>query len=320
MLFNVESYAFDFAHDIFVCKFDEAKHHFVDIRFGERACFERFVNVVVVETFAAGHFEIHICFDAFCAVVDCAPIAHDDAFKSPFVAQNVGEETLVVAQISAVETVVRAHDGGGLLGFDDMLECGHIDFAESALVNDRVNRHSYVFLVVGKIVLEGSADVFLLYAVHPRCAHTSCKEGIFGEVFKVSSAKRTSLDIYARAEDGGNAERLRLDCDCLAHFFNEVNVPTRRRRDCAGEASRRFGRLHNVDAFANFFTSESARAVAHAHGRNVDSVAFYRLREPVRRAGKHFHFLVESKFCKYSLVIVLVHIFLQQSVYIIVFR
>ncbi len=320
MFFDVKGYAFDFAHDVFVCESDEAEHHFVDVFFGESACFECLVNGVVVKTLAAGHFKVHTCLDAFGAVVNCAPVAHDDAFESPFVAKNIGEEAFVVAKVRSVEAVVGTHNGRGLFLFDDMLESGHIDFAQSALVNDGIDCHSYVFLVVCKIVFEGSADVFLLYAVNPRAAHTTCKERVFREVFEVSSAQRTSFDVYAGSENGRNAERLSLDGDSLADFFNEVYVPTRSGGDCAGEASCRFGRLHNVDAFADFFTSESARPVAHTHGGNVDSVAFDGLSEPVCRTGKHRHFFVKRQLAQYFQIVLVVHNFLQQSVYILVFR
>ena len=138
VLFDVKRDAFDFAHGVFVCKSDETKHVFVDIFFGESACFERLIYGVTVEsaTLAAGHFEIHTRFDAFGAIVHCAPVADYDSVISPFVAQDVVEEAFVVAQIRAVQAVVGAHNRGWFFCFDDMLESRHIDFTQSTLVHD----------------------------------------------------------------------------------------------------------------------------------------------------------------------------------------
>ena len=98
VLFDVVGDAVHFAHLVFVCELDKAQHHFVDVFFRQSAVFKGVVDVVAVETYAfsARHFEIHARFDAFGANVDCAPVAHHNAFVAPLVAQYVGEKTLVV--------------------------------------------------------------------------------------------------------------------------------------------------------------------------------------------------------------------------------
>ena len=91
---------------VLVCEFDETKHDSVKVFFGYRAVFERFVNAFVVESFASRHFKIKSCFYAFAAVVNRAPVAHDDTLETPFVTEYVGEKTLVVGKVFAVETIV----------------------------------------------------------------------------------------------------------------------------------------------------------------------------------------------------------------------
>lgn len=61
------------------------------------------------------------------------PVAHDDAFETPFVAQHVGEQPVILGGMHAVDAVVCAHDGPRLGFLDDVLERREVDFAQRTL-------------------------------------------------------------------------------------------------------------------------------------------------------------------------------------------
>ena len=48
---------------------------------------------------ATRHFEVQTCFYSFNTVVERVPVADDNAFKAPFVAKYIGQQSLVVRQI-----------------------------------------------------------------------------------------------------------------------------------------------------------------------------------------------------------------------------
>ena len=154
-----------------------------------------------------------------------APIAHDDAFIPPFVAEHVGEQPAVLCGMHAVDAVVGAHDGPWLGGFDDVFEGREVDFAQRALGDVGGYAQAVGFLVVGREVLERGAHALGLHAGDDADCLMAGQIRVFGPVFEAAAAERVALDVDAGTEDDGH---LLLDA-FLAHGFahpvDELGVP-----------------------------------------------------------------------------------------------
>lgn len=195
---------------------------FVEVFFGKRAFLDRLDDVFVVCAAVAGHFEVHTRLDAFDPVVHRAPVADDNAAEAPFPAEHVGEHTLVVRKISAVQAVVGAHHRGGLFRLDDVFESGEINFAQSTFVHYGVNAHTEMFLVVCAEMFDRHSDAVFLHAVHPRRAHSARDVRVFGKIFEIPAAQGRALDVDAGSEYGGDAERFRFGGDCGSDLFEKI--------------------------------------------------------------------------------------------------
>ena len=124
------------------------------------------------------------------AVTDSAPVAHDIAFKAPLIAQDIRQQPSVLGGILTVDLVIRAHDGPGLGLFDRALKCRQIDFAQRALVDNRIARHAAVFLAVGSKMLDARADIPALHALNEGGRQFARQIGVFAEILEVSPAQR----------------------------------------------------------------------------------------------------------------------------------
>lgn len=249
---------------------DHAQRDFVEVLDGERAVLHRFDDELVIRAAVAGHLKIHARFDAFHSVVHRAPIADDYALEAPFVAQDVGEHALVVGKESAVEAVVGTHHGGGLLRLDDMFEGGEIYLAQRSLVNEGVDAHPEMFLVVGAEVLQRDADARVLHAVHPRRAHAPRKERILREILEVPAAEGRAFNVDAGAEHRGDSESLCLGGDGFADGLDKFRIPGAGGSDRRRETGGGVGLFHDVCAAAALHLApQPVRAVGHAHGRDA---------------------------------------------------
>ena len=154
-----------------------------------------------------------------------APIAHDDAFIPPFVAQHVGEQPAVLCGMHAVDAVVGAHDGPWLGGFDDVFEGREVDLAQRPLGDVGADAQAVGLLIVGGKVLERGAHALGLHAGDDTYGLMAGQIWVFGPVFEAAAAERVALDVDAGAEDDGH---LLLDA-FLAHGFahpvDELGVP-----------------------------------------------------------------------------------------------
>ena len=108
---------------------------------------------VLVAVFAGGHFQLVSRFHALHAVVTARPIGHHYAVKAPFVAQNLAQKVHIFVGEHAVETIIRRHHRLGLSFLGRNLEARQINFPKRALVNDAVDHHAPLFLIIdGKML------------------------------------------------------------------------------------------------------------------------------------------------------------------------
>ena len=115
-------------------------------------------NFFVVIASGGGHFKVVAGNDALNAVVCCAPVGNNNAVKAPFVAQNGLLKLLVIGAVDTVKLVISVHNGPRLAFFNGNFKSGEVNFAQGALVNNAVNRHTAHFLIVGCKMLEGGSD------------------------------------------------------------------------------------------------------------------------------------------------------------------
>ncbi len=186
-----------------------------------------------------------------------------------------------------------------------MFERGKIDFSKRTFVHDGIYAHTKVLLIVCAEMLDADAYAVLLYAVYVRGSHSSRKERILRKVLEVSSAERTSFDVYAGSQNRGNAERMRFFRKCGTDFFYEVFIPARSKSYRGREASSRFRRAHNVCRRALFFFTYSVGSVTQPYGGNAEPV--YCFGEPESISGTKGRFFFERHLTEYIAIFVFRH-------------
>ena len=159
------------------------------------------------------------------AVVAAAPVRHDEAVKAPFVHQNFPEQMPVFVGIYAVDPVVGRHDAVGLSLLHGDLKAGEVDFLQRPFVKHTVGVHPQRLLTVHGKVLRTRRNALGLNAADAGGGHFPGKVGIFREVFKVPSTKRTALDIQPRPQQNVNLLRCRLLAQSRADFFGQRGIP-----------------------------------------------------------------------------------------------
>ena len=114
-------------------------------------------------------------------------------------------------------------------------------------------------------MLYTGADTHILDTTSEPCAKLTCNKGILGEILKVSSAKRITLNIHRRAENEVYAVMTAFLTHSLTHFIEQILVPG----VTAGAGRRETGR--------GLCLTESRRLIIHLL-----------LTKTVRSVGKHY--------------------------------
>ena len=239
--FDVETIAFD-AHGRagLVDQVDHALCHAVELCRLDATVACRVDDLVV--GVAWRHFEVEARVEGGHAIMVGTPVAHDDAFETPFVAQHVGEQPVILGGMHAVDAVVCTHDGPRLGLLDDVLECREVDFAQRTLGDVGADAQTVGFLVVGGEVLERGAHALGLHACDDADCLMARQIRVFGPVFEAAAAKRVALDVHAGTEDYGNLLLNALFGHGFADPVDEFRVPR------AGQTSgrRKAGGRHAV--------------------------------------------------------------------------
>ena len=154
-----------------------------------------------------------------------APVGHHDALVAPFIAEDRGEEVLLLLGVFAVDLVVGGHHRPGLAFLDGNLEVLEVDLAQGPLADAGVVLVAVGLLVVGSVVLDGGADVVFLDAADVGGSHLAGEERVFGEILEVSAAQRVAVDVHARGEEHVHAVFVDFIAHRGRHFFHEGGVP-----------------------------------------------------------------------------------------------
>ncbi len=212
----------------YIC--EKSLHHAVEQLFVKLSALYGFDYLLVCRSAATWHFQIKSCLDCLDTVVESVPIADDDALKAPFFSQYIGEKSLVVRQIHAVELVVRTHHRVGL-SLDGFFKCRQIYLSQSSFVDDRIYRHTSHFLIVCAVMFERRAYVVRLYAFYIVAAEFACKIGVFRHILKVTSAQRASFNIRSRSQYRAYVLIKTLFAQHIAHLRRHFHAPTAREVD-----------------------------------------------------------------------------------------
>ena len=238
----------------------------VKLLFGERTALDRGEDAAVVLVSARGHFEIHARLDSGDAVVGGVPVADDHAFISPLLAQKGVEQPRVVRRVYAVDAVVRRHHGARFALLYALFERGQIDLAQSALIDDAVDRHAQIFVVVDCKVFERCAHARRFDAFDVGGAHLAGEIGIFGKILEIASAKRGALDVDAGTEQDVDLLIEALLAERDADLTDEVGIPRACHIDRRGERRRREGHLHAEVVVVFVLLAQTVRTVGHDKG------------------------------------------------------
>lgn len=161
--------------------------------FRQKAAFDRFHDFFVPVSAVTRHFQVEAGGQAGHAVVDRAPVRHDESFESPFLPQDVGQQGFVFRGVRAVDFVVGRHHSPRLGLPDRPFESRQVDFALRPLIDDGVDVHPPVFLIVHCIMLGRRSDALALHAANVAGGHFCGQIRILGKIFEISAAKSATV-------------------------------------------------------------------------------------------------------------------------------
>ena len=231
----------------------------------------------------AGHLEIETRCEGRHPGIHGTPVGDDEPLEPPLVAQQLGQQPVVLGGCDPVDAVVGAHHRPRLLRRHHSLEGGQVDLAQRALVDLRTHRHAVGLLVVGSEVLERCAHTGRLDAANPRSAEHPADQRILGEVLEVATAQGRPLDVHARAEKHPDALRACFLAEGAAHALHEVDIPARGDARRRREAGRRCALPDTEVIVATHLPANTVGSVGEHNGSDARLGCLERRPEPATR-------------------------------------
>ena len=267
---------------------------FLDVLGDGIALGESLFHVVRAVT-AAGHFQLVAGDGALHAVIAARPVGDGDAVVPPFAAEDVLHQVHILVGVGAVELVVRGHDGLRLALIDGDLKPGQVNFAQRALVDDGIDDHAALLLVIAREVLDAGRDPLLLNTAHIGRRHFAGEVRIFREILEVTSAQRVALDIHAGAEQDVDVHRRGFLAEIFAQLFAELGIPAVGHRRRSRVAGRRDARVEAEVVGCRRLFAEAVRPVGQICRRNAQLVDVQR--RPKVAARHQVRFLTNAQLC-----------------------
>ena len=100
----------------------------------------------------------------------------------------------------ALIEVVGTHDRPCATLLNCCLERRKVDFIESSVIDDSIVLMTLRLLVIERIMLHAYSDTILLNLLNIRHYHLRSKERILAHVLEVTTIKRSTVYVHARAE------------------------------------------------------------------------------------------------------------------------
>ena len=179
-------------------------HHiqdsFVYDFFGHFAGFRKFLKLPARPVSASGHFQIGASQHGFFRGVKRAPVGHHEAFKTPFVSQDIVQEPTIGASLSAVEQVVAPHHSLNIRLFDGHLKRSEIQLSQGTLIHDAVGNEAIGLLFVGREMLDARSYSLSLHSPNEGHSHAAAEIGVFAVALKSAPRCRHSVEVHGRSQ------------------------------------------------------------------------------------------------------------------------
>ena len=235
--------------------FQDAAHVAVHLFHGKTAVLHAFQDAPDFHVGAGVH-EVVSGLDGFCGVVFEAPVCDHDAFVAPLVAEDGGEQLVILLGIFSVELVVGAHDGPGTAFLHGKLEVSQVNLPEGAAAHQGVVLRAVGLLVIGRIVLGRCAHSVTLDAPDVGGGHFATQERVFGEILEVTATERVSVDVHTGCQQHVHAIFQHFVSHHLHGLFHQLGVPGTGQEGAHGEA-----RGHGVGGVPLRVYTHTGRAV-----------------------------------------------------------
>ena len=176
--------------------------------FGHRARFDSGDKIVGIHETPFGHFEVKSGVSCSDSGIYRSPVRHQNTFEAPKIAQDINIQPFVFSGMDTVQEIVAVHHSTHVRFLYSLAESREINLMQSTLVYVRTRMMAAPLLVVGGKVLDGRNDSFRLHAKNILLGCLTRQVRVFTEIFKVTAAQRSAIDIHARPKQDINASCL----------------------------------------------------------------------------------------------------------------
>ena len=180
----------------------------VDGFFCHCAGFDSRQQILQIHKTSFRHFEVKSGVSSAYGGIYRSPVRHQNTFEAPKIAQDINIQPFMFGGMDTVQQIVTVHYGADIGFLYSFSESREIDFLQSTFVYVRAGMVAAPFLVVGSKVFDCSNDSFRLYSQDILFRRFTCQVRVFTEVFKVTAAQRSTIDIHARTKQDINSSCL----------------------------------------------------------------------------------------------------------------
>ena len=203
-------------------------------------------------------------------------VGDDHTGKAPFAAQHVGDQRLTCARPRCAEVAVAGHDRGRAALLHGQFKRLEVDLADRLLVCPDGKAQTVALLIVQSKVLGVHIHALGQRPAHLCRAELAGQQPVLGIVFKVSAAKRRSVDVHTRRVQTDDAVCRRFHSKDLAEFFDQFCIPRRADHDFARERHAAQAADQRVDARRTVQIGGCRFADARHRGRGPAAVQDHR--------------------------------------------
>ena len=185
-------------------------------------------------TFRRGHLEIHTPGGDIQRRITRSPVRHHKSLETPQISENIIVKIFTLRGMNTVQKIIRCHYSSNIGLPDSLLECRKIDFMERPLIHVRRHTMASPFLIICGKMLDSSHNALTLQS-HDICnRYLTRKERVFTEIFKISSAKRRTIDIHTGTKKYMDSPGARILTKGYAHLVDKITVPS----GCSSDSAR----------------------------------------------------------------------------------
>ena len=129
-----------------------------------------------------------------------APVGNINAFKSPFVTENITGQVFIFSTPITQILIIGSHHSQSTAFLYSRFEGRQIDFTKGTLATFYLNGRPVRFLVIQGKMFHAASDITALQSLNILNSQNRVQIRIFTHIFEVTSAQRATDDIYTGAE------------------------------------------------------------------------------------------------------------------------